>query len=153
MQCIATVSYSVLVNESPSKILKPACGLRQGDPLSPYLFVLCMEALSRNLQVAEIQNQFSGIKIGRNSKAISHLFFADDCNVYFKCDLDACARVKHVFDNYALASGQVINFNKLGIGVSNNLPDTQATVIQDFFSGIKCPRIKTIWGPFCSLEK
>lgn len=102
--------------------------------------------MSRNLQVAEIQNQFSGIKIGRNSKAISHLFFADDCNVYFKCDLDACARVNHVFDNYALASGQVINFNKSGIAVSNNLPDTQATVIQDFFSGNKVPENQNYLG-------
>lgn len=90
MQCVTTVSYSVLVNGSPTHSFKPACGLRQGDPLSPYLFVLCTEVLSRNLQVAENLKHFSGIKIGRKTKTISHLFFADGCNVYFQCDLENC---------------------------------------------------------------
>lgn len=118
MQCVSTVSY---VNGSPSPLFTPTCGLRQGDPLSPYLFVLCTEALSRNLQQAESQRFFSGIKIGRRTQAISHLFFADDCNVYFNCELQACSNIKKIFGDYVAASGQVINFNKSGILVSNIL--------------------------------
>lgn len=65
MHCVSTISYSILVNSSLSRLFKPFCGLRQGDLLSPYLFVLCMEALSRNLQLTESQKKFAGIKIGR----------------------------------------------------------------------------------------
>lgn len=94
MQCVTSVSYSVLVNGLLTPMFYPQCGLRQGDPLSLYLFVLCTEALSRNLQVAEMQKKFIGVEIGRKAPSISHLFFADDCNVHFKCDLDACSNVK-----------------------------------------------------------
>lgn len=68
---------------------------------------------------------------------ISHLFFADDCNVYFNCELQACSNIKKIFGDYVAASGQVINFNESGILVSNNMPVTQATVIQDFFQCYK----------------
>ncbi|XP_026417281.1 uncharacterized protein LOC113312760 [Papaver somniferum] len=62
-QCISTTSMAVLVNGSPGKFFKPSRGLRQGDPLSPYLFLFCMKALSRYLTHAETQQQIHGIKI------------------------------------------------------------------------------------------
>lgn len=69
MQCITTVSYSILVNGE---------GLRQGDPLSSYIFILCMEVLSRNLTQAQDNDRLEGLKIARNAPKINHLLFADD---------------------------------------------------------------------------
>ena len=56
IECIGTVSYPILINGSPSGIIKPSRGLRQGDPFSPYIFILCQNILSQLLFKAEEQN-------------------------------------------------------------------------------------------------
>ena len=74
MQCITTVSYSVLVNGEPSKNFIPSSGLRQGDPLSSYIFILCLEVLSKNLSHLQETKELEGLKIARNAPKSSHLF-------------------------------------------------------------------------------
>ncbi|XP_021725640.1 uncharacterized protein LOC110692867 [Chenopodium quinoa] len=69
-QCVTTVSYQILVNGSPSRPFKPKCGLRQGDPLSPYLFVLCMEIFSLMLRRDEQRGLFQGLKISRRAPSM-----------------------------------------------------------------------------------
>lgn len=79
MECITTSSMSVLWNGSPSpSFATPQCGLRQGDPLSPYIFMLCMEKLSQSIQETVNQGSWKPIKLGRRGIPLSHLFFADD---------------------------------------------------------------------------
>ena len=52
MECITTVSYSILVNGEPQGMISPTRGIRQGDPLSPYLFLFCAEGLNSVLKRA-----------------------------------------------------------------------------------------------------
>ena len=78
LECISSVQYRVLLNGQPRGLITPQRGLRQGDPLSPYLFIMCTEALIANIKKAESEKQLTGLKVARACPAISHLLFADD---------------------------------------------------------------------------
>ena len=104
-QCISTVSYRVLINGSATPLFKPTCGLRQGDPLSPYLFLFCMDILSRMTSLATDIGQFRGIKIGQQEPTISHLFFADDALFFFRASEDACQALNSMITRFCSVSG------------------------------------------------
>lgn len=78
MTCISSVSYTLLVNGSPEGYIIPERGIRQGDPLSPYLFILCVEVLSHMMNQAMENRSLLGIKIANQAPAVNHLLFADD---------------------------------------------------------------------------
>lgn len=63
-QCISTTSFSILLNGSPYGYFSPLWGLRQGDPLSPFLFIIGSEILSRMLASAEMRKEIHGVRIG-----------------------------------------------------------------------------------------
>ena len=86
MECISTVQYSLLVNGSPSKPFHPSRGLRQGNPISPYLFLFCANILSLALTREENQKNLKGVKIGRNGLSFTHILFADDSFIFFQND-------------------------------------------------------------------
>jgi len=80
MECITSVSYSLLVNDEPSGMIRPSRGFRQGDPLSPYIFIICMEVLSKALHKESMETKTRiGIKISPRSERTPCLLFADDC--------------------------------------------------------------------------
>ncbi|XP_026428724.1 uncharacterized protein LOC113324641 [Papaver somniferum] len=109
-QCISTLSYSILVNGSPGEVFFPSRGIRQGDCLSPYIFIICMEALSQLLLKGE-----------KDILVISHLFFADDCMLLSKASLIYARNFMSIINNFARASGQAINFDKSGFFTSSKL--------------------------------
>ena len=78
MECIQSVTYSILVNSEPKGHIIPTIGIRQGDPLSPYLFLLCLEGLNGLIQHAVDGGQIEGFSLCRSDPKISHLFFAND---------------------------------------------------------------------------
>jgi len=61
MWCITLVQYRDLINRQPKRLIIPERGLRQGDPLSPYLFILCTEVLTTNIRKAEQPKLITGI--------------------------------------------------------------------------------------------
>lgn len=102
-QCITIVSFSFLVNGSPFRPLKPSRGLRQGDPISPALFVLYFDLMARLLHKAELEGSIHGIKISRNSPAIANLMFADDLTIFCKVTMtetEALLRPLHLSCNW-----------------------------------------------------
>ncbi|KAL9681142.1 hypothetical protein QQ045_012923 [Rhodiola kirilowii] len=87
MICIKTVSYAVRVNDLVTEEVKPGRGIRQGDPLSPFLFLICSEWL--NLKIKEYQRKckLNGVKICRGAPEITHMLFADDSIFFLRPDM------------------------------------------------------------------
>ncbi|KAL5579373.1 hypothetical protein UlMin_011815 [Ulmus minor] len=120
MRCVRSVSYSFLINRQVTGAVIPHRGLRQGDPLSPYLFVICAHGLSEILACFEERKLFTGIKITSGCPSISHLFFADDSLIFCKAKLSEATHLKSCLNSYAKASGQLINFDKSAFSFSPN---------------------------------
>jgi hypothetical protein len=75
MTCVRTVKYSVIINGQAYGEIIPSQGLRQGDPLSPYFFILCAEGLSSALRRSEQNGGFTSLPITRGGTRLNHLFF------------------------------------------------------------------------------
>jgi hypothetical protein len=75
MMCVTSVQYSVLVNGNLCGYITPTRGLRQGDPISPYLFLICAEALSAMVVKANTEDALLGVPTSKHGPQISHLFF------------------------------------------------------------------------------
>ncbi|EPS64876.1 hypothetical protein M569_09903, partial [Genlisea aurea] len=112
MLLISSVTYSVLVNGSTAGRFAPTRGIRQGDPLSPYLFILCADTLSAMLKTAASGSPDIGVQIAPGAPRISHLLFADDTIIYVRATLASMCLIKSVLASYEAASGQVINLEK-----------------------------------------
>lgn len=82
MLCVTSVSYSFLLNGKKFGDVQPGRGLRQGDPLSPYLFICCVEAFIGLVDRSVSQNQLHGIIIALSAPMISNLCFADDTVIF-----------------------------------------------------------------------
>ncbi|KAK1325582.1 hypothetical protein QJS10_CPA01g01533 [Acorus calamus] len=118
LQCVQTASFSVLVNGSPVGFFQSKCGLRQGDPLSPLLFVLVMNALSYSIEAYVQAN-----KLGRFIKSpnnISHLIFADDLIVFTDCSLSSAMELQYLFSSFSKASGLQLNSEKSQLFYTSN---------------------------------
>lgn len=129
MRCVDSVSFSFILNNCVYGTITPSRGLRRGDPLSPFLFVICAQGLSAMLTAYERANYFSGIPIDPGRLSISHLFFADDSLVFFKATREGCNAIKSCLNMYERASGQKINFDKSSATFSPSISPIGANMV------------------------
>lgn len=115
MKMVSSVTYRYKVNGFTSRKLVPHRGLRQGDPLSPYLFILAADALSLMLNKALDEGKIQGIQLGSGAPVLTHSFFADDALLYVKASPDNLYQVVNILNVYTAASGQKINLTKSGV--------------------------------------
>lgn len=113
MNCISTASFSISLMATLRVFFTPSRGIRQGDPLSPYLFIICIEPFIRHLnKLTESTRTQVGLLSSPHSYRISNLVFADDCLIFAKATPAAARKVLAVLEAFAKASGQRINFHK-----------------------------------------
>ena len=122
MMCVETVDYSVIMNKEMVGLIIPGRGLRQGDPLSPYLFILCAEGLSALIKNAETRWALQGVRVCRIAPRVSHLLFADDCFLFFQAEENQAIVMKQILSQYEEASG-AISLPKSEIFYSRNVQD------------------------------
>lgn len=121
-ECLQSSRCSVLVNGLPTAEFKPSKDLRQGDPLSPFLFNIVAEGLNMLMLRARPLGLLSGVTMG-NDVMISHLQFTDDTIIFCEAKLEEVMVVKRILRCFELVSGLKINFHKssiCGIGVPEN---------------------------------
>ena len=90
MLCVKTVSYSILVNGESKGMIYPTRGIRQGDSLSTFLFLLCMEGLNGLINKTAKKGDIKGYALCRNSPRLTHLFFADDSLLFCRATIQEC---------------------------------------------------------------
>ncbi|GAU51479.1 hypothetical protein TSUD_413680 [Trifolium subterraneum] len=130
MNCVSTVSFSILVNGKPTKPFLPKRGLRQGDPLSPYLFILCADVFSALITKSQQNKLIQGVKIAPGAPEITHLFFADDSLMFCRANEEETTQMQAIITEYQLASGQLVNYNKSEMVFSKRVPNTTKSAIQ-----------------------
>ena len=131
--CISTAPFSVMLNGSLEGFFRSSRGLRQGDPLSPYLFVLGMEAFSLLVDRAAEGGFISGYKFkGRNGteRQITHLLFADDTLVFCKDTEDQMAYLRWILAWFEALSGLRINLDKSSLILVGRVEDEENLAIE-----------------------
>ncbi|XP_042942696.1 secreted RxLR effector protein 78-like [Carya illinoinensis] len=106
MECITTVSYLVMINGKIGASFQPERGIRQGDPLSRYLYILCAEGLSALITQAEHKGKIKGVAAARGGMRVSHLFFADDSVLFCRATIEEWQKLQGLLQVYEKASGQ-----------------------------------------------
>ncbi|XP_016195831.1 uncharacterized protein LOC107636871 [Arachis ipaensis] len=111
-ECVCTASMSLLINGSPSKSFKMEWDLRQGDPLSLFLFVHVVEFLYRMVGEAVRHGRISPLLVGKDNIELSHLQFADDTILFCPPEEETICNYKRLLRYFEMISGLSINFDK-----------------------------------------
>lgn len=132
-ECVGTATASVLVNGSPTDEFPLKRGLRQGDPLSPFLFLLAAEGLNVLMKAMVDNHLFSGYSVGTiNSMVVSHLQFVDDTLLLGKQSWANVRALRATFVIFESMSGLKVNFNKsllVGVNIAESWLNEAASVL------------------------
>ncbi|GJV25458.1 RNA-directed DNA polymerase, eukaryota [Tanacetum coccineum] len=144
--CLHFGMASVLLNGSPSSEFQFYCGLKQGDPLAPYLFLLVMESLHLSVSRAIEAGIFKGIKID-STLNLSHLFYADDVVFIGEWSPSNLSGITNILHCFSLLSGLSINLKKsnlLGVGVRSEYVKDAAVNLGKLKARLSNWKLKTL---------
>lgn len=164
MACVTSVRYAVRFNGSMLKSFQPSRGLRQGDPLSPYLFLFVADGLSTILSSAVRTGDLVPLKVCRQAPGISHLLFADDSLLFFKANVEQATVVKEALNLYERCTSQLLSPAKCSMlfgkhcsdqtqpGIKSLL-DVQQNSFEDKYLGLPTPEGRMKADRFQSIKE
>lgn len=164
MTCVSSVRYSVRFNGAPSAPFTPSRGLRQGDPLSPYILLLVADGLSVLLKHFEQSGRLEGIKVCRRAPSISHLLFADDSLLFFRANGTQAHHVRDALSIFERCTGQLISPGKCALLVREGRDNVQTQQVREVlglervefeekYLGLPTPKGRLKRGMFQPLEQ
>ena len=160
--CISNIRFSILVNGSPCGFFQSSRGIRQEDPLSPLLFVIVMEALSRLIDKASGVGLLSGFSVGGEKSAplqISHLLFVDDILIFCEANPYSLTYLQVILTCFEATSGLRVNLGKSEMVQVSEVPNLEALadilgckIATFFMKYLRLPlgahfKVQSIWDP------
>jgi hypothetical protein len=144
MACVRSISYSVVVNGNPVGPFSSSRGIRQGDPISPYLFLICAEVFSSLLLKAKKRGVIIRVPTSPRGPSLNHLFFAEDSLLFCKANSVEWRRLLKILGIYETGSGQKLNLSKTSIFFfSRNTPLERKQEILQQFGLVESTRIES----------
>ena len=122
MACITSVSYSILWNGGKTDPFQSSRGIRQGDPISSFLFVICMDKLLQLIEDYVMKGWWNPMRAGRSGPSISHLMFANDLMLFAEASEAQITKMVECLNSFCQASGHKVNPHKTSIVFSKNVP-------------------------------
>ena len=146
MSCVSTVSISILFNGEALNPIYPSKGIRRGDPLSPYLFILCMDFLGQLIEEKCNAKLWQPVKASQSGPAFSHLFFADELLLFAKADYINCSTIRDVLDDFCSISGQTVSEAKSKVYFSPNVDKDTRDSLCDILGFTSTPSLGRYLG-------
>lgn len=144
--CLSGMDYTPIFNGTKIDSFKPKRGIRQGDPLYPYLFILAMEYLSILISNSINQGNQKTFKIKNQDCKISHLLFADDVLLFAKADPLTISSIKHILDDFHSTSRMEINLDKSKLWLSPYIPENRKSYISHLLQVNNASNLETYLG-------
>lgn len=141
MFCITSTKLSIIWNNKCLDEFQPSRGIRQGDPLAPYLFLLCMDVLSQKIKDAVGDKRWVPVSASRGGPKFSHAFFADDLLLFGEATETQAIVMDEVISDFCHISGQKVSLAKSVFYVSKNTP---AAVAHNIHQRMKMRRTEDI---------
>ncbi|KAL0000247.1 hypothetical protein SO802_019849 [Lithocarpus litseifolius] len=146
MSCVSTVSTSLLFNGEALDPIYLLRGIRQGDPLSPYLFILCMDFLSQLIEGKCNGNLWQPVKASQSGPTLSHLLFADNLVFFARADYVNCSAIRDVLDEFCSISGQTVSATKSRVYFSPNVDRDTRESLSDILGFGSTPNLGKYLG-------
>ena len=146
MSYVSTVSISILFNGEALDPIYPSRGIRRGDPLSLYLFILCMDFLGQLIEEKCNAKLWQPVKASQSGLAFSHLFFADDLLLFAKADYINCLAIRDVLDDFCSISGQTVSEAKSRVYFSPNVDKDTRDSLCDILGFTSTPSLGRYLG-------
>ena len=131
MICVKIVSYLILVNGELKGLIHPSRRIRQDNPLSPFLFLLCTKGLHGLISKVARVGDITGFSLCRRGPKLTHYLFADDSLLFCWSTPGECTKIMDLLSTYEIASGQKVKRHKTALFFSKSTPDPTKDIIKN----------------------